>query len=90
MNWNEVIDGLLLIASWMLVSSVALIIIVWTIRRFFPNLPEEKYTYVLKTKNGKRTTVVLRPGLTEAEQEKIMNEGYQRLGIPPESMQVRQ
>ena len=85
MNWHEVIDGLLLIGLWMLGSAITAIIIVWTIRRFFPRKPEDDYTYVLKSKNGRRTTVVLPPGLPEAERQKIMNEAYQRPGIAPES-----
>ncbi|MCU6500294.1 hypothetical protein LPN04_21090 [Rugamonas sp. A1-17] len=85
MNWSAVIDGLILIASWMLGSLAVALTIAWTILHFFPRKPEDDYTYVIKSKSGKKTVVVLPPDLPEAERKKIMAEAYQRLGIAPES-----
>ncbi|MYM89973.1 hypothetical protein GTP91_22730 [Rugamonas sp. FT82W] len=85
MNWSAVLDGLILIVSWMLGSLVVALVIAWSIRHFFPRKPEDDYTYVIKSKSGKKTVVVLPPDLPEAERKKIMAEAYQRLGIAPES-----
>ena len=85
MNWSAVLDGLILIASWMLGSLAAALAIAWAIRHFFPRKPEDDYTYIIQSKNGKKTTVVLPPDLPESERTKIMAEAYRRLGIKPES-----
>ncbi|MQA41663.1 hypothetical protein [Rugamonas aquatica] len=85
MNWPVVVDGLLYIGSWMLGSMTVAIFCAWAIPRFFPRKPEDDYTYVLKNKHGKKTTVVLPPDLPDAEQQQILDEAYRRLGINPES-----
>lgn len=85
MNWGETVDGLLLIGAWMAGSMTVAVVCAWAIPRYFPRKPEDEYTYVIKTKNGKKTIVVLPPELSETEREKVMNEAYQRLGIHPES-----
>lgn len=85
MNWTDVIDGLLYIGAWMGGSMAVAIFCAWAIPRFFPRKPEDDYTYVIKSKSGKKTVVVLPPDLPEAEREKVMAEAYQRLGIAPES-----
>ena len=85
MNWADISDGLVLICSWMIGSTAAAMAIAWVIRYFFPRKPEDDYTYVIKSKSGKKTTVILPPNLPEAERQKVLNEAYQRLGIKPES-----
>lgn len=85
MNWQTTIDGLLLIGSWASGSMLTLIVFLWILNRYFPRDPNAEYTYVLKHKNGQRTTVVLLPGLPEAERKKRMEAAYRRLGVDPES-----
>ncbi|MFS2003993.1 hypothetical protein ACEN9F_10250 [Duganella sp. CT11-25] len=84
MNWRSVIEGLLLIGSWMTISMLAAILCIWIIHRYFPRNPDAEYTYVLKSTNGNRTTVVLPPGLPETERRKVLDEAYRRLGVQPE------
>ncbi|USX17524.1 hypothetical protein NHH88_09880 [Oxalobacteraceae bacterium OTU3CAMAD1] len=85
MNWDSVIDGLLLIFSWMLGSMAIAITLALAIRRFFPRRPEDDYTFVLKSKDGKKATVELPPDLPEAEQQERVRQAYEKVGLPPQS-----
>ena len=85
MNWQTTIDGLLLIGSWASGSMLTLIVFLWILNRYFPRDPNAEYTYVLKHKNGQRTTVLLPPSLPEAERKKVMDAAYRRLGVDPET-----
>ena len=81
MNWIAVINGLILICSWMACSMAAAVAIAWLIRKLFPRKPEDDYTYVLKSKNGKKINVVLPPSLPEEQRAQIMSEAYRKLGF---------
>lgn len=82
MNWTETIEGLATIVSWMLGSLAIALTIAWAIRRFFPRKPEDDYTFILKSADGKKTTVFLPPDLPEAEQQERMRQAYEKLGLP--------
>nr|WP_315219309.1 hypothetical protein [uncultured Duganella sp.] len=83
MNWASVSDGLLMIFSWMLGSMAVVITLALAIRHFFPRKPEDDYTFVFKSKDGKKVTVELPPDLPEAEQQERVRQAYAKLGLPP-------
>lgn len=83
MNWQGMIDGLLLIGTWMTGSMMAAILCIWIMHRYFPRDPNARYIYVLKNTSGQKTTVFLPPGLPETEQRKALDEAYRRLGVEP-------
>ncbi|HWW72710.1 MAG TPA: hypothetical protein VN089_22425 [Duganella sp.] len=82
MNWALAINGLVTIFSWMLGSLAVALSIAWGIRHFFPRRPEDDYTFVLKSTDGKKATVFLPPDLPEAEQQERMRQAYEHLGMP--------
>jgi hypothetical protein len=85
MNWELAIDGLTIIFSWMLGSLAVALSIGWGIRHFFPRRPEDDYTFVLQSEDGKKTTVELPPDLPEAAQQDRVRQAYEKLGLPAQS-----
>lgn len=83
MNWAMVFDGLATIAVWMLSSLAVALLIGMAIRRGARNKPGNAYTFILKSPEGKKTTVVLPPDLPEAVQQHRMRQAYEQLGLPP-------
>lgn len=85
MNWASLIDGLLMIFSWMLGAMAVAITLALAIRHFFPRKPEDDYTFFFKSVDGKKATVELPPDLPEAEQQERMRQAYEKLGLPPQA-----
>lgn len=83
MNWTSVIDGLITIGSWMLGSLAVAITVGLAIRHFFPHKPEDDYTFIVKSKDGRKAIIELPPDLPEAEQQERMRQAYEKLGLPP-------
>lgn len=83
MNWAEAIDGLTMMGFWMLASMITAVSLGLLIRRLFPRKAEDDYTYVARSVDGKKATIVMPPDLPEAEQQERMRQAYEQLGLPP-------
>lgn len=84
MNWESLREGFELIALGMLGSVIFGVVATFVRDRYFrPNNAEDHYTYILRSKDGRKTTVELPPDLPEADQQERMRHAYEQLGLPP-------
>lgn len=85
MNWESLQEGLELIALGMLGSVIFGVTAAFLFSRYFPRKIQDDYTYVLRSKDGRKATVELPPDLPEAEQQERMRQAYEKLGLPPQA-----
>nr|WP_315395963.1 hypothetical protein [uncultured Duganella sp.] len=83
MNWESLKEGFELIALGMLGTVVFGVVATFIRHRYFRSRAADEYTYILRSKGGKKTCVELPPDLPEAEQQARMRRAYEELDLPP-------